>query len=157
MKVISLAFMLFIAPSRVIVVTMAFLYLSSMVFLVLFVSFSLFTLFHGKSNEMAVFQQFASFLGGVLLLISVFGAVALIVVLYMILFFSLRLEGFAGVMTGLIPSITLSAASWYIKTRLLANVLKTTISHEQSELATTVGDVSDGETDSKEDQKILFT
>ena len=128
-----------------------------MVFLVLFVSFSLFTLFHGKSNEMAVFQKFFSFLGGVLLLISVFGAVALIVVLYMILFFSLRLEGFAGVMTGLIPSITLSAASWYIKTRLLANVLKTTISHEQSELATTGGDVSDGETDSKEDQKILFT
>ena len=46
------------------------------------------------------------------MLISVFGAVALMVV------FSLILKGVAGIVTGLIPFIALSAASWYIKKRL---------------------------------------
>ena len=48
----------------------------------------------------------------------VFGAVMLIVIMYMVLFFSLKLTGISGVITGLIPSIALSAVSWYIKKRL---------------------------------------
>ena len=49
------------------------------------------------------------------MLITVFGAVMLIVIMYMI---SLKLTGISGIITGLIPSIALSAVSWYIKKRL---------------------------------------
>ena len=52
-----------------------------------------------------------------------FGAVALIVVVYLIVFFSLKLKGFTGVLAGLIPSIALSAASWYIKKKLLKRAI----------------------------------
>ena len=45
------------------------------------------------------------------MLITVFGAVMLIVIMYMILFFSLKLTGLSGIITGLIPSIALSAVS----------------------------------------------
>ena len=41
------------------------------------------------------------------------------VVIYMIIVFSLNLKGVTGILTGLIPSIALSAASLYIKKRLL--------------------------------------
>ena len=43
------------------------------------------------------------------------------VVIYMIIVFSLNLKGVTGILTGLIPSIALSAASWYIRKRLLKN------------------------------------
>ena len=119
MDVISFTFMIFIESSRVIVITIAFLYISLMVFLVLSVSFSLFIMLNGSNAGMSICQQMITFLGGVCTLISVFGAVALIVVVYMIIFFSLKLQGFSGVLTGLIPSIALSAASWYIKKKLL--------------------------------------
>ena len=74
---------------------------------------------NGSNAGMSIFQQRGISLGGVCTLISVFGAVALIVVVYLIIFFSLKLKGFTGVLAGLIPSIALSAASWYIKNRLL--------------------------------------
>ncbi|CAI8049037.1 hypothetical protein GBAR_LOCUS27001 [Geodia barretti] len=67
---------------------------------------------------MSIIQKWVNFTGGVCMLISVFGAVALMVVMYMIIVFSLNLKGVAGILTGLIPSIALSAASWYIKKRL---------------------------------------
>ena len=123
MDVFSFTFMMFIETSRVILITIAFLYISSMILLVLSVSFSVFIMFNGSNAGMSIFQQTITFLGGVCTLISVFGAVALIVVVYMIVFFSLRLQGFSGILTGLIPSIALSAASWYIKKRLLERAL----------------------------------
>ena len=66
-----------------------------------------------------LFKKWLILLEGVCMLISVFGAVALMVVMYnMIIVFSLNLKGVAGIVTGLIPSIALSAAPWYIKKRL---------------------------------------
>ena len=119
MDVISFTLMMFIETSRVLIITIAFLYISLMVFLVLSVSFSLFIMLNGSNAGMSIFQQILTFLGGVCTLISVFGAGALIVLVYMVVFFSLKLQGFTGVLAGLIPSIALSVASWYIKNKLL--------------------------------------
>ena len=71
------------------------------------------------------------------MLISVFGAVGMIVVLYLILILSLRLEGFSGVLTGLIPTIALSAASWYIKKRLLKRAFNPPTQDQQPKCAAT--------------------
>ena len=52
------------------------------------------------------------------MLLIVFGAVMMVIVMYTIILFSLKLTGVKGVVTGLIPSVGLFAASWYIKKRL---------------------------------------
>ena len=140
MDVISLTFMMFIKISRVIIITTAFLYISLMVFLTLSVSFTLFIMLNGSNAVMSICQQILTFLGGVCTLISVFGAVALIVVVYMIVFFTLKLQGFTGVLAGLIPSIALSAASWYIKKRLLQRALNQPNIPDQPECGATNND-----------------
>ena len=126
MDAISFVFMMFIEQSRVMIITIALLYISLIVFLVLSVSFSLFILFYGSNAGMSIAKQTVYFIGGVCTLISVFGAVGLLVVVYLIIFFSLNLQGFSGILTGLIPTIALSAASWYIKTKLLQRALRPT-------------------------------
>ena len=151
MDVISFTFMMFIETFRVIIITIAFLYISLMVFLILSVSFTLFIMLNGSNAGMSICQQIIAFLGGVCTLISVFGAVALIVVVYMIVFFSLKLQGFSGILTGLIPTIALSAASWYIKKRLLQRALNRPNISDQPECCATN---SDGEVES--DQRMLL-
>ena len=97
------------------------------------------------------------------MLITVFVAVMLLVVVYMIVFFSLKLTGVRGIVTGLIPSIALSVSSWYIKKRLQkadqsnGNVLPPPIA--QSEYgATDARPVNDGaqREDSNSDAKKLL-
>ena len=151
MDVISFTFMMFIETSRVLIITIAFLYISLMVFLILSVSFSLFIMLNGSNAGMSIFQQMVIFLGGVCTLISVFGAVALIVVVYMIVFFSLNLKGVTGIVTGLIPTIALSAASWYIKKRLLERALNRSNTSDQPECGATN---NDGEVEN--DQRLLI-
>ena len=151
MDVISFTFMMFIKISRVNIIITAFLYISLMIFLVLSVSFSLFIMLNGSNAVMSIVQQILTFLGGVCTLISVFGAVALIVVVYMIVFFSLKLQGFTGVLAGLIPSIALSAASWYIKKRLLQRALNGPNISDQPECGATN---NDGEVEN--DQRMLL-
>ena len=150
MDVISFTFMMFIERSRVIIITIAFLYISLMIFLILSVSFSLFIMLNGSNAGMSICQQMITFLGGVCTLISVFGAVALIVV-YMIAFFSLNLKGVTGIVTGLIPTIALSAASWYIKKRLLERALNRPHTSDQPECGATN---NDGEVEN--DQRLLI-
>ena len=137
MDVISFAFLMFVEQSRVLVVTIALLYASTLVFFVLCVSFSLFMLLHGRNAGMSFAWQLITFVGGLCMLISVFGAVGMIVVLYLILILSLRLEGFSGVLTGLIPTIALSAASWYIKKRLLKRAFNPPTQDQQPKCAAT--------------------
>ena len=66
-------------------VTIALLVVSSLVFLILSVSFSLFIVFHGRNAGMSIIQQLVTFVGGVCMLISMFGALGLMVVLYLII------------------------------------------------------------------------
>ena len=131
MDAISFVFLLFIEQTRALVVTVALLYTSSVVFL---------------SSKIGYFT------GGVCMLISVFGAVALMVVMYMIIVFSLNLKGVAGIVTGLIPSIALSAASWYIKKRLEKKVGQSNIATSMLPQYGTTGEaMNDGEREETED------
>ena len=117
MNFISILFLLFMEQGRLITIIMTLLYISVLAFLILLLSLSLFSLLRG--NNAPLYQQFLRFIGSVCSFIAVFTSVMLLVVMYMIAFFSLKLEGFTGVVTGLLPSIALSATSWFIKNRLV--------------------------------------
>ena len=155
MEAISFGFALFIEPSRVFVITIGLFYISLMVFLVLSVSLSIFIL-RGRNTRTPLYQQFISLVGIVILLLTIFGAVGLMVVVYMIIFFSLRLHGFSGIVTGLIPSIALSAASWYIKKRLDRGLSQPNTDTTQPEYGATAGTVNDGENKDSDEQRMLL-
>ena len=156
MNVISAAFVMFIEQSRALIVTYTLLYMSSMLFLVLSISFIIFIMFHVSNAGISIFKRFFTFVGGVCMVMSVFGAVTLTFVVCMIIFLSLRLKGFGGILTGLIPSIALSAASWYIKKRLLERALKksNTPDQDQPECGATNNGNNDGEVE--DDQRLLI-
>ena len=160
MDAISFVFMMFIEQSRVMIITIALLYISLIVFLVLSVSFSLFILFYGSNAGMSIAKQTVYFIGGVCTLISVFGAVGLLLVVYLIIFFSLNLQGFSGILTGLIPTIALSAASWYIKKRLLKRAISQPRNQSDSGVQPECGTAdADGDIEEhieEDDQKMLL-
>ena len=84
-----------------------------------------------------------------------FGAVVLMIVMYMVIMFSLNLQGVGGIVTGLIPSIGLSAASWYIKKWLDKELSQSNTS--QTEQGATAGPLNDGQTeDSTDDHTLLM-
>ena len=128
MNLISLLFLLLVEEMRLIAIMITLLYISVLAFLILLLSLSLFSLLRG--NNAPLYQQFLRFIGSVGSFIAVFTAVMLLVIMYMIAFFSLKLEGFTGIVTGLIPSIALSATDWFIKNRLVRerNYSKTSLS-----------------------------
>ena len=115
MDAISVAFQ-FIEGSFATLISLALLYVSFLVFLVLLVSFSFFSLFRDRNGSEMSRRQFFDCVGGVLIFTTVFVSVVLMLVLYMIIVFSLNLKGVTGIVTGLIPSLALSAASWFIRT-----------------------------------------
>ena len=108
MDVISIVFILFIEESRTFYISLTLLYMSLILF-----SVTIFLISRGRS--LPFYKRSLNCFGGSII---VFGAVMLIVIMYMVLFFSLKLTGISGIITGLIPSIALSAVSWYIKKRL---------------------------------------
>ena len=116
MDVISLGFILFIEEYRTLYISLTLLYMSLILFFVMFTSITLFLISRGRS--LPFYKRSLNCFGGSFILIIVFGSVMLIVIMYMVLFFSLKLTGISGIITGLIPSIALSAVSWYIKKRL---------------------------------------
>ena len=155
MEAISFGFALFIEPTRIIVITIGLLYISFMVFFVLSVSLLIFIL-RGRNTRTPLYQQFISLVGIVILLLTIFGALGLMVVVYMIIFFSLRLHHFSGIVTGLIPSIALSAASLYIKKRLERGLSQPNTDTTQPEYGATAGTVNDGENNDSDEQRMLL-
>ena len=155
MDAISFGFALFIEPTRIIVITIGLLYISFMVFFVLSISLLIFIL-RGRNTRTPLYQQFISLVGIGTLLLIIFGAVGLMIVLYMIIFFSLRLHHFSGIVTGLIPSIALSAASWYIKKRLERGLSQPNTDTTQPEYGATAGTVNDGENNDSDEQRMLL-
>ena len=155
MDAISFGFMLFIEPIRIQVITIGLFYISFMMFFVLSVSLSIFIL-RGRNTRTPLYQQFISLVGIGTLLLSIFGAVGLTFVVYMIIFLSLRLHGFSGIVTGLIPSIALSAASWYIKKRLERGLSQPNTDTTQPEYGATAGTVNDGENNDSDEQRMLL-
>ena len=117
MDVISIGFILFIEEYRTFYISLTLLYMSLILFFVMFTSITLFLISRGRN--LPFYKRSLNCFEGSFMLIIVFGAVMLIVIMYnMVLFFSLKLTGISGIITGLIPSIALSAVSWYIKKRL---------------------------------------
>ena len=116
MDLISIVFTLFIEDYRAVFLTFTLLYTSLLVFLVFLISL---IFFHDRNHDVTCCKQLISCFSCACVLITVFGAVTLMVIIYMTIVLSLNLQGFSGILTGLIPTIALSAASWYIKTKLL--------------------------------------
>ena len=146
LNIISAIFLLFIEETRISVVTLTFIYISLLVFLVLFTSLTLF-----QSNVSGWFQCLNCF-GDTFFFISVFSALMLLIAIYIIIVFSLKLQGVSGIVTGLIPSIILSSISWYIKKRLLTKGHTTSSSSsDRSELQTEPGTSDGAENDKLED------
>ena len=114
MDTISVGFFLFIDVSGTFTITL--LYISLLLFLVALASYSLLITIPDRNTTFH--RQSLNCCAGAVMVLTVFGGVMLIVIVYMIIVFSLKLSGIKGVVTGLIPSIVLSAASWYIKKRL---------------------------------------
>ena len=117
MDAISIGFILFIEETRTVYIALTFLYISLIIFIIILTSFSLYLVF--RSGDQPFYKQLRNCFGGSFMVVTVFGSVMLLVVMYMIIFFSLKLTGVTGIIAGLIPSIALSAASWYIKKKLL--------------------------------------
>ena len=146
MDFIAVAFLLFVPETRSSVVIFTLLYISLLIFLVLFASYSLLTLFRGRHSNTSEWRQCLNCFGGAFVYITVFSALVLMIVSYMIIVFSLNLQGVSGIVTGLIPSIALSSISWYIKKRLLT---KGHTNSYRSQLQTEPGAVNDGSEDDK--------
>ena len=154
MDAISVSFLLFIAGYRALIITFTLLYISLLIFLVLFSSFSLLTLSRDRDSEALVRHQCLYCCGGSFMFFTSFGAVVLMIVMYMVIMFSLNLQGVGGIVTGLIPSIGLSAASWYIKKWLDKELSQSNTS--QTEQGTTAGPLNDGETEDGTDDHTLL-
>ena len=157
MDVISFVFLMFVKETRAMVVTFTVLYISLVVFIIVFFSLLLFIVFRGRYG--APYEKYSKCLGAVCLLMIVFGAVMLMVIMYMIIVFTLNLKGLTGIVTGLVPSIALSAASWYIKKRLEKESQSNTATN-QSQYETTGEAMNDGEGEETEgtsdDQRLLL-
>ena len=80
------------------------------------------------------------------MLISIFISVVMMVLMYEIVVMSLNPKGVTGILTGLIPSVVLLAASWYIKKRLDKEMNTT-----QSQYGTTGEALNEGEAEETED------
>ena len=78
------------------------------------------------------------------------------IVSYMIIVFSLNLQGVSGIVTGLIPSIALSSISWYIKKRLLTKEPTNSSSSGPSQLQTEPGNDGEKYDGRDEDERMLL-
>ena len=144
MDFIAVAFLLFIPEARSSIITYTLLYISLLIFLVLFASYSLLTLFRGRHSNTSGWRQCLNCFGGAFVYITVFSALVLMVVSYMIIVFSLKLQGVSGIVTGLVPSIALSSISWYIKKRLLTKGHTNSSRSGPSQLQTEPAAINDG-------------
>ena len=79
----------------------------------------------------------------------------LVFIVYIIIINSLKLTGFKGIMTGLIPSVGLSAVSWYIKKRLHRDNSQPSITADHR-AALEIAHVNDGQSSDSADEKRLL-
>ena len=110
MDVISLLFIMFVDHARAQAVTATILYIASIVFLMLFVSFLCYRLFHLLQQKKP-----HMILGFFAITIIGFVAVTFILIMYMTIFFRNNPNELNIIATALLPSILLSGGAWYIK------------------------------------------
>ena len=139
MDTISIVFVNFLDESVAFFIVM---YISLLVYLLFSVSYSLFIAF--QNGKLPLYRQCISCLGSMCMLVTVFSAVIIIFAMYIYLYTFLKPSGLNGIVAGLLPSVALSAVSWYIKKKLLSSSYKTPVS--QLEYGTTCVPVNgDGE------------
>ena len=118
------------------------MYISLLVYLLFSVSYSLFIAF--QNEKLPLYRQCIPCLGSMCMLVTVFSAVIIIFAMYIYLYIFLKPSGLNGIVAGLLPSVALSAVSWYIKKKLLSSSYNTPVS--QLEFGTTCVPVNgDGE------------
>ena len=140
MDAISMLFIKFVDDSIAFFILM---YISLLTYLILSVSYSLFIAF--QNEKLPLYRQCVTCLGSICMLITVTSAVIIMFAMYSFLYIFLRPSGLNGIVAGLLPSIALSAVSWYIKKKLLNSVSgssKTPVG--QLEYGTTCKPVNDG-------------
>ena len=146
LDVISVTLLLFIEETRASTATFTLLYISLLIFLVLFASFTLLTLIQ---RNVSGWHQCLNCFGGAFLFITVFVALMLLIIMYITAMFSLKLQGVSGIVTGLIPSIVLSFISWYIKKKFFTR--KHTTGSTNSDMGHEPGISGGAENDKLED------
>ena len=112
MDLISLAFIMLVDQFRAKAITITILYISLVVFLIFAISFVLFQLSHmlRRKKHIKLFTFFAT------IIIFCF-AVIFLFAMFVTLLFATDYSGVNVVATVILPSIVLSAGSWYIKRR----------------------------------------
>ena len=114
MDTISVGFYLFVNVSETFIITV--LYISLLFFLVLLVSYSIFSTIHARNTT--IYRRSLNCCVGTCVLLIVFGAAMLMGFMYITIVLTLKPNGIKAVVAGLIPSIGLLAATWYMKKRL---------------------------------------
>ena len=145
MDAISILFIKFLDLSIAFFVV---IYISLLVCFLFFVSYLLFLAF--QRGKLPVGWQFVTCVGSTCLLSALFCAITLVVAMYMILYTFLTPSGLTRILAGLLPSVGISVASWYIKKKLLNTRQSSskTPAAIQLEYGTTSEPVNDGEEDS---------
>ena len=114
MDAITIVFLLFIDEFRAVLISVAFLCISFFVFLIMCVAY---VLYFFRSTNMPLIKKIL-YGSQTMIIMILFPALILLIVMCIMIVFSLNLQGLTGIVTGLIPSAALSAASWYLKKRL---------------------------------------
>ena len=150
MDIIAVTFLIFIQKSRASVITITLLYISLLIFLVLFASYSLLILFRANYSNISHLNQCLTCFGGAFLFFTLFSALILMILTNIIIVFSLNLQGVSGIVTGLVPSIALSSIAWYIKIRLVTKGHTNSSSSVPGQLQTETG------ANGREDERMLL-
>ena len=148
MDAISVGYLLFVSVSETFTMTM--LYISLLFFLVSLTSFILYTTSSNRGDSRSAVKGSVMCVVGACTLLIIFGAVILIVAVYVAIITSLKPKGVIGFLTTLIPSLGLSAAGWFIKKKLQSEVQ----SHQQaSDYGATGQSLNDGRREDRENSE----
>ena len=147
MDAITIVYLMFIEDYRALIISILFLCITFFVFMIMCVSYILLNL---RSSNLPFYKKACSG-GQVLFVFMMFLALMLLVIMCIIIVFSLNLHGLAGVVTGLIPSVVLSGASWFIKKRLNDDPSSSDIEENNMLAVTAMNDLERG----REEKEII--
>ena len=111
MEAVSVCFNLIVnVPETVTVIS---LYILALTFLIVFCYYIIMAT--TDLTDLKNWTQWLKLIATVLGLITIFGAIMLIIIVYMIMILHLQPEGFPAVVSALLPPVVLSGAAWYLK------------------------------------------
>ena len=111
MEAVSVCFNLIVNVRETVTVTS--LYILSLTFLIVFCYYIIMAT--TDLTDLKKWKQSLKLTARVLGLIAIFGAIMLIIIVYVLLILHLQPEGFPAVVSALLPPVVLSGAGWYLK------------------------------------------